>query len=102
VWIGNTESQTVTELSATTGAVANSAIALPQDGGPTGISSDGANVWVLEPDVVVELSAATGVVEQSVGTGGYDSIGIPGIFSDGTDVWVANSGSNNITELIAT
>ncbi len=46
---------------------------------------------------MTELNASTGAVVQTIGVGGLPY----GVSSDGTHVWVANTGDNTVTELKA-
>ena len=97
VWVTNLNSNTVSELDASTGSVIQT-IGLGAYYGPSGVSSDGTHVWVADQGVatVTELNASTGSVVQTIGVGTYPY----SVSSDGTHVWVAN-GSNTVTELNA-
>ena len=85
VWVGNVNSNDVTELNALTGAVVQT-IAVGSE--PYALSSDGTHVWVANAggNTVTELNASTGAVVQTI------AVGSPpyGVSSDGTHVWVAN------------
>ena len=48
-----------------------------------------------EDNTVTELNASDGSVVQTIGVGAYPYV----VSSDGTHVWVANSGSASVTEL---
>ena len=99
-----TSSNTVTELSAATGAVVQVISGSSyQFNGPYTISSDGTHVWVGDGGgSVTEMNAATGALVRvisgsSMGFNGYAAA----MFSDGTHVWVANSFGNSVAELNA-
>jgi YVTN family beta-propeller protein len=96
VWVTNLNSNTVSELDASTGSVIQT-IGLGAYYGPSGVSSDGTHVWVADQGVatVTELNASTGSVVQTIGVGTYPY----SVSSDGTHVWVANQGSNTVTEI---
>ena len=127
VWVANWNGDSVTELSASTGALVK-VIRGPSYGFdyPCAITSDGSHVWVANhggimkspvgpdsesapeveldhqaPDAygdsVTELSASTGAPVKLVRGRSY---GRP-ILSDGTHLWVANANGNSVTELSA-
>jgi alpha-tubulin suppressor-like RCC1 family protein len=101
VWVANYDDDSVTELSASTGAVVQ-VISGANDGfgGPAAIASDGTHVWVASADnTVTELSASTGAVIQVISDPSLDVPG--GIAVDGSHVWVANSNGNSVTEFSA-
>ena len=109
--MANQGNNTVTELSASTGELVRviSATAPYEFQGIDGISSDGTDVWVANyVGSVTELSASTGDLVQVIrdanlgGVGDEDLGGqLPNaISSDGTDVWVTETG-DQVTELSA-
>jgi len=67
-------------------------------GGPVALASDGANIWVA-------CQGGKGTVAKLAGTSGallgtYTAGTTPeGIVFDGAHIWVANYGSNNVSEL---
>jgi len=103
VWVANGTANTVTELSASTGAVIQ--VLSGSNYGfadPDAVSSDGTDVWVANADnTVTELSASTGALIQVLAGSSYGFDRPDSISSDGADVWVANYGGNSVTELSA-
>ena len=97
IWVANSQSTTVTELSASTGAVLGTYTVGTQ---PFGVAFDGANIWVTSGGngTVTELSASTGAV---VGT--YPAGNLPlGVAFDGTNIWVVNQTTpGTVTKLLA-
>jgi len=69
VWVANADGNSVTELTAATGApvkvIAGSSYRFND---PTGISSDGTHVWVANQigNSVTELNAATGALVKVI------------------------------------
>ncbi len=106
VWVLNSNGNSVTELSAATGAlvqfISGSKYRIKQ---PEAISSDGTHVWVANSPFgggsVTELSASTGALVQVIKGAQYGFAEPEGISSDGTHVWVPNSLTNSVTELSA-
>jgi YVTN family beta-propeller protein len=97
VWVANFTANTVTEISASTGAVVRT---IPVDPYPVAVCSDGTHVWVTDDsnNAVTEIDASTGSVIQSV-PAGYDPYAIS---YDATHIWVADSNSpGTVTELNA-
>jgi len=97
IWVANTLSTTVTELSASTGAVVGT---YTVGTSPFGVAFDGANIWVTNAGsgTVTELLASTGAV---VGTypAGSDPLGVA---FDGTNIWVVNqTNPGTVTKLLA-
>ena len=64
---------------------------------PTGVSSDGTNVWVTNnsSNTVSKIDILTGIVVQSISVGTNPT----GISSDGTNVWVANFNDNSVSKI---
>ncbi|HEY5172164.1 MAG TPA: YncE family protein [Acidimicrobiia bacterium] len=87
VWVtnggGNPVRASVSELSASTGAVIQT---IPMGNGAFYVSSDGTHVWVTSTNTVTEFSASTGAVIHTI----PDGHGASGVWSDGTHVWVTN------------
>jgi hypothetical protein len=105
VWVANSDSNSVTELSARTGrlvqVIAGSRFKFSS---PWSIASDGTHVWVssLEGTSVTELSAATGG-HVGVISGSRYKFGSPdAIALERTSVWVANATGQSATEFPAT
>jgi prepilin-type N-terminal cleavage/methylation domain-containing protein len=107
VWVSTAfvSGNAVVELDASTGAVLQT---IPVTSSPEGISSDGTHVWVALTGSNADPGANTGVAEIDASTGSViQTISIPGtaqiqdVYSDGTDVWVADYGFGKITELDA-
>ena len=129
VWVANWNGDSVTELSASTGALVK-VIRGPSYGFdyPCAITSDGSHVWVANhggimkspvgpdsesapeveldhqaPDAygdsVTELSASTGALVKVLSGSNYGFDHPNAITSDGTHVWVANFYGSSVTEL---
>jgi hypothetical protein len=96
IWAVNYGNNTVSKLSASSGAVVGTYAVGTE---PFGAAFDGTNIWVtnLGNNNVTELLASTGAV---VGTYAVGSSPF-GIAFDGTNIWVANTGSNTVTKLLA-
>ncbi len=109
VWVADAFGNSVTELSASSGAVLQTLSGSSYGfDGPDAISSDGTNVWVANYDFdsvtelgdsVTELSASTGalvqVIQGSVSLDPFNVFNDPvAISSDGTNVWFASPGNN--------
>jgi DNA-binding beta-propeller fold protein YncE len=68
-----------------------------------GISSDGTHVWVSSlggpatAESVIELDSATGALVQVITASSYGFSEPFSLWSDGTDVWVANFGDQSVT-----
>jgi hypothetical protein len=105
VWVVNSYNNSVTEVSASTGAaVAVLSAATYGFDRPNAIYSDGTDVWVsnLLGFSVTELSASTGAFIRLIHGAGYGFNAPDGIGSDGTHVWVANGSEargHTVTEL---
>jgi len=83
--------------------------------GPSAVAFDGANIWVTSAgaNTVTKLRAADGDCLFHPSPPAVPGIGSPfecsfpvgnspqGIAYDGASIWVANSGSNNVTKLLA-
>ena len=93
-WVGTGWTPfTVTELDADTGALAQIISGYLF----FNFSSDGTHLWGVAPGQVTEFDASTGAVVQTIS---LPEIGwATDISSDGTDVWVAGTGNNEVTEL---
>ncbi len=100
VWVTNYGGNSVTELSAKTGAlvqvISGSSYGFNE---PLAISSDGTDVWVMNGgnNSVTELSASTGSRVQVLSGSNYGFNGPVGITSDGSDVWVPNYDGQSVT-----
>ncbi len=110
VWVANSgyypnekTDGTVSEIEASSGQVINTTPILSRLLGsrPSGVSSDGAHVWVTndhpEPFELDELEASSGEVGARIPVGSDPS----GVSSDGTHVWVANPGNDTVSEIKA-
>jgi YVTN family beta-propeller protein len=86
VWVTQTEENTVTELSASTGSVVQT---ITVGNRPTGVSSDGTFVWVANSgdNTVTALNASNPSGAQTTVSVGHQPAGIS---SDGINKWVAN------------
>ena len=64
---------------------------------PTGVSSDGTDVWVTnyEEETVSEIEATTGTVIGTIKVGAVPEA----VSSDGTHAWVANFLSGTVSEI---
>ena len=106
--MANGNANSVTELSASTGALVRVFSASSYGfSGPRAVSSDGTHVWVANDlDSVTELSASTGALVQVISTPSDGFHGPAAVSSDGTHVWVVNYGeykdpAGTVTELSA-
>ncbi len=117
VWVANQGGNSVTELSASTGALVRvdsgprygfdqvvsgigGLIVLP---GPSAIASDGTHVWVANSNgnSVTELSSSTGALVRVIRGSSYGFDYPEGIARNANHVWVVNSNGNSVTELSA-
>jgi hypothetical protein len=99
VWAANSIGNSVTELSAATGALIK-VISGPSYGfnGPDAVFSDGTHVWVANSGgSVTELSEATGALVQVVSGSRYGFNYPAAVSSDRTDVWVTNLEGQSVT-----
>ena len=97
IWVADgMTTSTVTELSASTGAVENT---VTVGSNPQGLAFDGTNIWVANngSNTVTKLLASTGASEGTYTVGSNPQA----VAFDGTNIWVANSGSGTVTELLA-
>ena len=98
VWVANGGGKSVTELSASTGAllqvIKGSSYGFDA---PLAISSDGTDVWVANSHSVTEMSASKGALVQVISGHKFGFDYPRAISSDGTDVWVANSEAGSVT-----
>ena len=98
IWVTNSDSNTVTKLRASDGAVLGTFSA---GSNPIGMAFDGANIWVANngSNTVTKLRASDGAC---VGTCTF-TVGLYpfGIAFDGANIWVANWGGNTVTKLRA-
>ena len=96
VWVANTDSDTVTKLRASDGAVLGT---FAVGSHPVGVTVDRANVWVVngQSDNVTKLRGSDGTVLGTYAVGSHPE----GIAFDGTNMWVTNSASDNVTQLRA-
>jgi len=99
----NSAGNSVTELSASTGALVEVILGAKYGfNGPSAISADGTHVWVVnENNSVTELSASTGALIKVISGSKYGFNVPDAVSSDGTRVWVANGDGNSVTELNA-
>lgn len=98
VWVTNYNSNNVTKLRASDGALQGT---FSVGSLPFGIAFDGANIWVTNSSSnnVTKLRASDGAC---VGTCTFSvGNGPSGVAFDGANIWVANFGSNNVTKLRA-
>ena len=107
LWVANNGGNSVTELSASTGAVVK-VLSGPSYGfnGPNAIAVGGGHVWVANfgnsgNSTVTELSASTGAVVKVLSgpSYGFHFNGSSTIAVGGGHVWVANTGGASVTEL---
>jgi uncharacterized protein YjbI with pentapeptide repeats len=98
VWVagrGTGQNGTLTELSAATGAVI--ATQNLQDVAPTGILSDGTNIWVAAGNTLVGINASTGsVVLNDIGVNLAD--GVASMTFDGSHIW-ATTAAGGLVEI---
>ena len=106
IWVANGNSNTVTELIASTGAYANGTLANSSyavGAYPVGIAFDGSHIWVANANsnTVTELVASTGAYANGTVANSSYAVGIYpwGIAFDGSHIWVANANSNTVTRL---
>lgn len=98
VWVADGGEQAVTEIEASTGAVVDTIHGVGFE--PETVSSDGTHVWVGEEQGDVdEIEAATGTVVNTVNVGGPASGTAKALWSDGSDVWVANTFDNAVSKM---
>lgn len=95
LWISNSLSGTVTELSEATGAVETIVHLTDSSGTPSGIAVDASHVWVVSfyGGQLTELSRATGAIESVISIPGSicpcdELTPLTAISDDGTDVWI--------------
>lgn len=106
VWVANGSlgGDTVSEVSAATGQLIQ-VIGPKGFSSPTGlyaIDSDGDNVWVSSGySDVSELSASTGVLQQTLSGSPYGFADPSAVSSDGTNVWVADLLPSQVTSTSA-
>ena len=115
IWVASTATNTVQKLSAVSGTVLGT---YPVATGPSGLAFDGVNVWVAGANAnKVTRVTATGVIggglnPAQVATLHWYAAGLnnpvhpvgtspQGVAFDGTNIWVANSGSANVTKINA-
>lgn len=94
VWKANSSANTVTKLTAATGALVGT---YNTGTGPNAVATDGSVTWVANQTAgtVTRLNASTGALVTTVTVGTQPSA----IAIVGRDLWVANSGSNNVTRI---
>ncbi len=99
IWVTNSDSNTVTKLRASDGAVLGTFSA---GSNPIGMAFDGANIWVANngSNTVTKLRASDGVC---VGTCTFSVGNYPtsGVAFDGANIWVTAYRGNNVTKLRA-
>jgi DNA-binding beta-propeller fold protein YncE len=98
VWVagGTGQNGTLTELSAATGAVI--ATQNLQEVAPTGILSDGTNIWVASDDTLVGINASTGsLVLNDIGVN-LGTYGTASMTFDGSHIW-ATTGTGGLVEI---
>ena len=98
IWVANYGDNSITEINASSAQVVNTFINLPF--APLAVYSDGQHVWVAgegQPGAVMELSAATGQVLNTVTVGTSEQYG--GIVSDGYNIWSTNDDDDTVSEI---
>ena len=95
IWVTNDNSNNVTKLRASDGAVLGT---FAVGSSPTGVAFDGANVWVANysSNNVTKLRASDGSVLGTFAAGSAPF----GVAFDGANVWVA-TGNNTVSKLRA-
>ena len=103
IWVVSYAFNTLTELNKTNGAVVNTYSFGPADIGLGGVLFDGTYIWVTVDAVypnagsVEKILPSTGAVIASYGAGLS-----PGAMTyDGTNLWIANNGANQVTKILA-
>ncbi len=94
IWVANAESNTVTKLRASDGAVLGT---FTVGKFPVGVAFDGRNIWVAnaEGNSVMKLRMSDGAALGTFNVGKK-----PGMVAfDGANIWVANEHSNNVMKL---
>jgi hypothetical protein len=97
IWVASqTTSGTVSELSASSGAVVGT---YSVGSNPQAVAFDGTNIWVANysSGSVTKLLASSGAVVGTYSVGP----GPAGLAFDGTNIWVANSAVTTVTKLLA-
>ncbi|HEY3027986.1 MAG TPA: hypothetical protein VGJ55_17690 [Pyrinomonadaceae bacterium] len=97
IWVANKNSNNVTKLRASDGALQGTFAAGTN---PQGVAFDGANIWVANAgsDNVTKLRASDGALQGTFAVGP----GPQAVAFDGANIWVANYGSSsNVTKLRA-
>ena len=92
VWVTNSQTDVVTEVSASSGTVVR--VITPAGSRPVTVDADGTDVWVVVSGGVDEYTAATGAFVRQIGLPGASDA-----LSDGTNVWVADG--THVAELSA-
>ena len=104
VWVANNGGNSVTELSAATGALIRVIAGRQfQLDGPVAIAADASHVWVANAtgNSLTEINAATGDLIRVISAPRYQLNGPQAITADATHVWVASGNSRTLTEINA-
>ena len=104
VWVANHGGNSVTELSAATGALIRVIAGQQfQLDGPVAIAADASHVWVANAtgNSLTEINAATGDLIRVISAPPYQLNGPQAITADATHVWVASGNSRTLTEINA-
>ena len=104
VWVANHGGNSVTELSAATGALIRVIAGQQfQLDGPVAIAADASHVWVANAtgNSLTEINAATGDLIRVISAPPYQLNGPQAITADATHVWVINTTGNSLTEINA-
>ena len=100
LWIANKGDNTVQEMDATTGEILKTITIANSDGSqPDDIAVDDSHLWLTfyGSAVVAEIDPVAGTVIKTIPVGNSAD----GVTSNGTFVWVANSGDDSITKIDA-
>jgi DNA-binding beta-propeller fold protein YncE len=104
VWVANHGGNSVTELSAATGALIRVIAGQQfQLDGPVAIAAAASHVWVINAtgNSLTEINAATGDLIRVISAPRYQLNGPQAITADATHVWVASGNSRTLTEINA-
>jgi DNA-binding beta-propeller fold protein YncE len=104
VWVANNGGNSVTELSAATGALIRVISGQRyQLNGPVAISANADNVWVANAagNSLTEINAATGALIRVISGKQFQLNGPQAITAGASHVWVADATGNSLTEINA-
>ena len=104
VWVANNGGNSVTELSAATGALIRVISGQRyQLNGPVAIAASANSVWVANAtgNSLTEINAATGALIRVISAPRYQLNGPQAITADASHVWVASGNSKALTEINA-